>query len=367
MNDTAEAPQSMGTVADEIIAQALEQNAANATQAEPQTAPPAQGKRVPAGYEDPLDEALFSDEALRDPKVLQERAGLLRAQIKEAMKIRQAAHNARAEVERREAKFKGTKQEVLSQRATLQQQQQLMSALVSDISSGDPGKFTDAIAKLTGSTDPHEYWRKVATHLATGKPPTREVPAEVLELKREIEALKAQKQAEVEQQSEAEIDQRIYQARVQQLETAKSYTDLQYVPNIAAENPELVDARLTAIRTEHYNRTGQSLDLRAACDIVEGEIRSHFELLQRAGGASGQPNGARGAAAPVAGQAGNPERFAKPVTAPSAPSQQSTPRTLPSSLSSEPAATNRSLSDAEQKAAAIEAFERMGLFANFGM
>jgi hypothetical protein len=187
----------------------------------------------------------------------------------------------------------------------------------------------------------------------------------VLELRREIEALKAQKQAEVEQQSEAEIDRQLYQARVQQIESAKTYTDLQYLPNVATENPALVDARLTAIRTEHYQRTGQPLDLRAACDIVEGEIRSHFELLQRAGGTNGHPNGARGAAAPVAGQAGNPERFAKPVAAPSASTQ--TPRTLPSSLSSEPAAANRGLSEQEKQAAAIEAFERLGLFQNFGM
>lgn len=370
MTDTAEAPQSMGTVADEIIAEAMAQNAeragaAPADGAAPVAAPAAKPK--PAGFDDPLDEALFSEEALRDPKVLQERAALLRTQVQEALKIRRAAHNARAEAQAKEAKFKGTKQQVLAEKAALQSQQQMLTALVNDISSGDPGKFTDAIARLTGATDPHEYWRKVATHLATGKPPTKEVPAEVLELKREIEALKAAKQAEVEQQSEAEIDRKLYEARVQQIEAAKTYTDLQYLPNVATENPALVDARLTAIRTEHYQRTGQPLDLRAACDIVEGEIRSHFELLQRAGGTSGQPNGARGAAAPVAGQAGNPERIAKPVTAPSAPSQQSTPRTLPSSLSSEPAAANRSLSETERQAAAIEAFERMGLFANFGM
>jgi len=358
------------TVADEIIEQAIEQNAASVTpsvEAAPAETPAAATKAPPAGFVDPLDESLFSDEALRDPKVIQERATLLRAQVKEALKIRQAAHNARAEVERRESKFKGTKAQVLSEKAQLQQQQQLINALVADIGSGDPGKFTDAIAKLTGSTDPQEYWRKVATHLATGKPPTKEVPAEVLELRREVEALKAQKEAEVAQQTEAQIDQQIYQARVAQLEQAKSYTDLPYVSSLASEQPALVDARIVDIRQQHYQQTGQPLDLRAACDMVETEIRSHYELLQRTGGANGQPNGNRGAAAPVAGQAGNPERIAKPVTVPSAPSQQSTPRTLPSSLSSEPAATNRSLSETERQAAAIEAFERMGLFANFGM
>ncbi len=350
------------TVADEIFEQAIEQNAASvAGEAEivaTEAAPVA--KTPPAGFVDPLDESLFSDEALRDPKVVQARAQLLREQFKEAMKIRSAAHNARAEAERRESKFKGTKAEVLSAKAQLQQQQNLIASALQDLNSGDPSKFTAAIERLSGAKDGAEYWRNIATHLATGKPPKRETDPEVL-------ALKAAKLAEVEQQSEAQIDAQLRNVRIQNIETAKTYNDLPYVSGLSAENPDVVDARLCDVMQQHYQRTGQPLDLRAACDIVEGEIRSHFELLQRAGGATSPPNGNRGAAAPVAGQAGNPERFAKPVTAPSAPSQQSTPRTLPSSLSSEPAAAHRSLSDSELKAAQIEAFDKLGLFQNFGM
>jgi len=353
------------TIADEIMEQALEQNAAAVTpEVEAHEAP---GKPAPAGFVDPLDEALFSDEALKDPATLKERANLLREQQKELLKIRRAAHNARAEAEAKTAKFKGTKNAVLGEKAALHSQQQILNALIADVQSGDPARFTQAVAKLSGANDPDEYWRKVATHLATGKPPTKEVPAEVLEMKREIEAMKAEKLAEVERQTEAQIDQQLMQARVQQVEAAKTYTDLPYVSSLASEQPALIDARIVDIRQQHYNRTGQPLDLRAACDIVEKEIASHFELLQRAGGARGVTNGERGAAAPVAGQAGTPERFAKPAAAPSAPSQQSTPRTLPSSLSSEPSATHRAVSDSEKRAAAIEAFERAGWFQQFGM
>jgi len=355
------------TVADEIIEQAIEQNAAAVTPDAEAPSAPVVAKSPPAGFVDPLDESLFSDEALKDPKVVQERAQLLREQVKEALKIRQAAHNARAEAQAKEARFKKTKEEVLAEKAAQRNWNNMTSAMREDMLSGDPARFIKAIARLSGKSedDAHEFWRgELAPALATGKPIKKELPPEVLELRREIEAMKAQKEAEVAQQTEAQIDQQIYQARVAQLEQAKSYIDLPYVSSLAAEQPALVDARIVDIRQQHYQQTGQPLDLRAACDMVETEIRSHYELLQRTGGASGQPNGNRGAAAPAAGQAGNPERFAKPVTAPSAPAQQ---RTLPTSLTTEPGATNRHLSESELRQAQIEAFEKMGLFANFGM
>ena len=70
------------TIADEIMEQALEQNAAAVTpEVEAQEAP---GKPAPAGFVDPLDEALFSDEALKDPATLKERANLLRAKCQGA-------------------------------------------------------------------------------------------------------------------------------------------------------------------------------------------------------------------------------------------------------------------------------------------
>jgi plasmid stability protein len=365
MTDTAEAPQSVGTVADEIMAAAIERNATSA--AETPSAPSAAAKPPPAGFVDPLDESLFSDEALKDPATVRARAQLLREQVKEAQKIRSAAHNARAEAERREAKAKHTKQEALAEKSTARATNQYLNSIASDMESGDPARFVAGLERLKGVKDGNEYWRGIATHLATGKKPTRDVPPEVLELRAEVEALKQAKQAEIEQQTEAQIDAQLRDARIQQIETAKTYTDLPFVSQLSTEQPALVDARICDLRQQHYQRTGQPLDLRAACGMVEEEIRSHYELLQRTGKPSGQLNGERGAAAPVAGQAGTPERFAKPAMAPSTPKQQSTPQTLPSSLTAEPGATKRSLSEQEQRDAQIEAFDRLGLFANFGV
>jgi len=369
MTEAAEAPQSVGTVADEIMAQALERNAAQpANEASQSSAPtPAAGKPPPAGFVDPLDESLFSDEALKDPKAIQERAALLRAQVKEAQKIRAAAHNARAEAERREARLKPLKQQTLSERAAAQSMNQYLNSIASDMESGDPARFVAGLERLRGIKDGNEYWRSIATHLATGKKPETHTPKELLELRAEIEALKQQKQQEIEQQSEAQIEQQLIAIRTQNIETAKSYSDLPYVSQLSTENPALIDARLCDLMQQHHARTGQPLDLRAACDMVETEIQSHFELLQRAGGAKGVTNGEKGAAAPVAGQAGTPERIAKPALAQSSPKQHSTPQTLPSSLIAEPGATKRSLSEHEQRDAQIEAFDRLGLFANFGI
>jgi len=368
MTEAAPAPQALGSVADEIMGAILERNEAAGETSSIVASPAPVTRPSTPGFEDPLDEALFSDEALKDPATLQARARLLREQVKEAQKIRSAAHNARAEAERKLDKFKSTKSSVLAEKGAVQSQAALINSALADLQSGDPTRFIAAVERLGNVKDGNEYWRKVATSLATGKRIEEPAPSkELLELKAEIDQLKQAKLQELEQQTEAQVDAQLRAVRVQQLETAKTYNDLPLISGLAETEPNLVDARLCAVRQEHFEKTGHPLDLRAACDIVEGEIRSHFELLQRANGPRGVPTGERGAATPAVGQAGKPEQIANPATVQSSPKQQSTPITLPSSLSSEPAATKRGLTEAEQRQATIEALERAGLFANFGL
>jgi hypothetical protein len=153
-----------------------------------------------------------------------------------------------------------------------------------------------------------------------------------------------------------------------QLQEASSYTDLPHVSNLATERPELIDARLVEVRRQHYEQTGQPLDLRAAADIVESEIRSHFELLQRAGNRNAGLNGEREAAPPVGGLARQPERqIAKPDPTPSASAQNRSVSAIPASLAGVSSPNGRQLTPREQKAAVTAELEKMGLFAALGM
>jgi hypothetical protein len=79
-------------------------------------------------------------------------------------------------------------------------------------------------------------------------------------------------------------------------------------------------------------------------------------------------NGARGAAAPEAGQARLPERqIANPESTPSASAQNRSVPGIPASLAAAPASNTRPLSKAETKAAITAALDEMGLFGALGM
>jgi hypothetical protein len=349
----------------EILESVANERAAKETPATPAPA----ARPAPKGFIDPLSDEHFDEAKLSTPEGIKAARELLQAELKAAKDIRQKAHNARAEAERREGKFKGTKQQVLAEKAAVTAQMNLLRQELGEIQSGDPARFTSAIARLANkSDDPVGFWREVATHIATGKKPEVPQSPEVAELKARLQRMEDEKTQERTAAQEYELDQRILAARQAQLEEAKTYTDLQYVSHFANEQPALVDARLVEIRQEHHKRTGQSLDLRAAAGIVEEEIKSHFEMLQRAGNPSGAMNGARGAAAPEAGQARLPERqIANPESTPSASAQNRSVPGIPASLAAAPASNTRPLSKAEEKAAITAALDKMGLFGALGM
>jgi hypothetical protein len=327
-------------------------------------APPgAAAKPPPAGFDDPLDEARFNELMTKDPAAAR---ALLQTEVKNALSLRRAAHNARAESERKETKLRATRDAVLGDKQATTAQTQLLQREIQDLQTGDPDKFIAAVGRLANARDPHEFWTKVAVALAQGKP----VEAESAKPSKELEELRA-RQDRIEQERAAEIasreEQQILNLRVAQINEARTFADLGYVSSLANEQPVLVDARLVAIKQEHWDRTKQPLDTRSACGILENEIRSHFELLQRAGNPNGALNGERGAAAPVAGLAGKPELTAKPELAQRPPIHQAAVTAIPSALTAAPAATKRALSDAEQREAKIAELERLGLFSNFGM
>ena len=372
MTELAEVtPTSFGTVADEIMSQALEQNAARGV-----TEPAAEAKGKPArepvaGYVDPLDESMFTDEALSNPAKLQEARELLRKEMATAKDMRQKAHNARAEAERRESKFKGKKSDTLARESSLRAQEARLQADIADMQQGDPNRFIQAIGRLSNHPDPAKWWREnVATSLAKGeafKSKTAEIPKEIQD---QLDAIKAERESEKQafaQQQNAQAEAQIQQLRIEQVNVARTFDDLPQVRHLANERPAVVDARLSAIRMEHYQEHGTPIDIRGACALLEEEIRSHYELLQRAGNPNGVMNGDRGAAGFVPGQTGKSEQIAKPASAQSPPSRQQSLNTLPSSLTSEPAANKRGLTSSEKQAADIEAFERLGIFNNFGM
>lgn len=340
--------------------------------------PPAPGfaqviKPGAPGFIDPLDEANFTAEKLATPEGIQAARDLLQAQVKEALNIRRAAHNARAEAERKETKLKHTRDTVLGEKQATAAQVQFLQRELQELQAGDPDRFITALGRVANAADPHAFWNKIAIALAKGKP----VEAEAAKPSKEMEELRA-RQDRIEAERAAEITQREEQAilnlRMAQINDASTYTDLPYVHSLVNERDErgqfpqvpLIDARLVAIKRAHYEQKGNAIDTRTACGILENEIRSHFELLQRAGTPSGTVNGEKGVAAPVAGLAGKPELTAKPEAAPRLPIQTAV-TAIPSALTASPAATKRALSEAEQREAKIAELDRLGLFSNLGM
>lgn len=351
----------------------LQAEAGDRAAAKPAPAAP-EARPAPKGFVDPLDEADFSDEKLSTPEGVKAARAVIQAQVKEALRLRTTAHNARAEAERRASKFKGTKDEVLTEKAAFRAEQERYRLDVADLRSGNPEKFIPALARLSGAADPYDFWNQTAIALAKGKPVDSEqpgkIPKEVQDRLDRIEAERAAEKLAAEQAAMSQTEQQVFNLRVQQVKEATTFTDLQYVSQLAADITQVpfIDARLMAIKGEHYAQHGTALDTKAACGILEAEIRSHFELLQRAGNPSGAMNGERGAAAPVAGLARQPERqIANPEPALSSPAQNRSVSAIPASLTAAPSSANRARTAAEKKAAVEAGLSRLGVFANFGI
>lgn len=336
--------------------------------------PASAARPEPKGFIDPLDEADFTDAKLGTPEGVRAARAVIQAQVKEALRLRTAANNRVAEATRREEKLGKTKQSTLSEKQATVAQTQMLQRELQDLQSGDPEKFIQVIGRLANAKDPYDFWNKTAIALAKGKPVEADVEGPIPKAVQErLDRIEAERAAEKEQQAkhiEQSTERQLFDLRVQQVKDATTFTDLRHVSALASdiEHVPLIDARLVAIKEEHFAKHNTPLDTRAACGILEAEIQSHFELLQRAGNPNGAMNGEREAAASVAGLARQPERqIAKPEPAPSAPAQNRSASAIPASLSAVAATTTRARTKAEKDAATIAGLEALGVFQNFGM
>lgn len=335
--------------------------------------PASAARPEPKGFVDPLDDERFADAKLATPDGIRAARDLLQAELKAARDIRVKARNGHAELERKTKQFKVEKSEFLTEREAVRGEKAMIAAHVKGLRGGDVKQFIAAVGALSGAEDPHGFWMDAAVELAQGKALEKRAGVVDEELRKEVEALKADRAAEREAQAkhlEQSTERQLFDLRVQQVKDATTFTDLRHVSALASdiEHVPLIDARLVAIKEEHFAKHGKPIDTRAACGILEAEIQSHFELLQRAGNPSGAMNGEREAAASVAGQGRLPGReIAKPEPAPGAPAQNRSASAIPASLSAVAATTTRARTKAEKDQATIAGLEALGVFANFGM
>lgn len=300
----------------------------------------------PANDVDPLD---FIDEATEwTPEAIARAKATLLAERKKANDLRKKAQNAHAAAEAREAKFKKNKQGVFAKEHSVQAREAMIDAAVKDLQKGDPDAFISAVGKLSGSTDPHKFWRDVSIKLASGGKVSEPEPAAVVSP--EIQARLDQLEAHIAQQGRAETEQKINQLRHQQLQFAQTSAAHPLLNAYSVDNPEYVDQSITQFRLQEFDRTGRPISVEQACDRIEQELNKQYEILQRANGQRGS-NGEREDTGPVPDSGRETSALAKPGMAASRPQ---TATTIPSSLTSEPAVGKRPRTRQEERQA-IEA------------
>lgn len=356
--------ESTGSITDIILA--AEQ--AQAEQASPASAAATAPAKETPGFDDPLDESLFADEHLKTPEQVRAKAAVVRAQVKEALEIRRKAHNARAEAERREAKFKQTKAETLREKSSVGATAQFLQGELVEIQSGDPDRFIAAIARLSKHSDPPTFWREVAVKLAQGPKPAG-APAKLdPEQQARLDRLEAESKERAARDKQAADDAFIAEreAELFAAPTEEAHPLLQRLRGI---DQSAFETGLRNAKMRGFRQTGKVIDNKSACDMVEAELKKFSELRQQADGPDGNATREKDAAALVAGQDGTPGRSTVAKTEPAQsppPHKSSTVTTVPSSLTGEPSRTKRALSPAEQRQAVTEQLDALGFFSNFG-
>lgn len=353
-----------GSIVDILEGAALEQQAET-----PSGTEQAKPKETP-GLDDPLDEALFSDEHLSTPEQIRAKAALVREQVSEALKIRRAAHNARAEAERREAKFRGTKQATLQEKSAVAATAQFLQGELAEIQSGDPDRFIAAVARLSKHSDPPAFWREVAIKLAQGPAPKAAAAKLDPEQQARLDRLEQNERERVAAARRSEEDSFIAEKEGELFTEAKASEAHPLLQRLESANRQNFEIGLRNAKLRGYQETGKPIDNKTACDMVEKELRFFSELSQRTDGTNGDTTREKETAALVAGQGGKPGRLAVAKTEPaqSSPTQKSsTVTTVPASLTAEPAASKRGLTESEKRQARLEQLDQIGFFANFGL
>jgi hypothetical protein len=294
---------------------------------------------------DPLAEELFGEDVLVTPEQAREAAKLLRDERKKLADLRRKAQNAHAELERREKKFERTKQETLSDKARVAAYERALSTNFQDLESGDPERFLTAVQRMSKSADPASYWKKVSMKLASGGTFT-EAEKEQAKADPETQARIAQLEQHIASEREAKESAYIEHLKTQHLHFAQQSDAHPYVKLYATEQPENIRNVIAQIMIEEHQRTGKSIDVKAACGKVEASLRAQYELSQRVGGNTDHVKETAGLA-PGAGRdpSGRPP---KPESATRAPT------TVPASLAATQGQALRALSPREQRAQQVQ-------------
>lgn len=333
----------------------------------PAAAPAKPAPRAVPGLVDPLDEAEFADDKLTTPEAIRAAAAKIQTERKLAIDLRKKADNRAAEAVRKEAKFAKTKGGVLQEKSATTAQANFLAGELAELQSGDPSRFIAAVARLSKHPDPPAFWRDVAVSLAKGEGPKKE-PEIPKEVKERLDKIEAERVAEREAAEQRQFETQMWELRRAQVQFAQTSEEHVRLSQIARDNPRGVDEELIKIRTAHHKQTGQALDIKSACDILEQGLQDQFELLQRTGNRSAALNGEKGAATPAVDLTRQSEQqTAKPEPALSSPLKTQSVTAIPASLAGAPSATTRGLSDAEVRQAQIVELEKLGIYRKLGM
>jgi hypothetical protein len=291
-----------------------------------------------------VDPLLFTDAALSTPEGIKAARAAIDSELKKAKDLRQKSHNAHAAAEAREAKFKKTKEQVLSDKHALATQFGILQSEIKAIQSGDPDAFINAIGRLSGHSDPHKFWRDASLRLASGgKLQEPEKPTVDPVVQQRLDAVERHIAEEGLARTNAEIAAR----RAEQVHFAQNSAEHPLVRNYATANPQQLDEAITYIRTQEFQRTGRPIDAGTACGMLERELNVQYELLQRAAPQTGEKVAT--GSVPVVGRETN--ALAKPGMTASSSQAQPQVTAIPASLSAQPGAARRPTTEREKREA----------------
>lgn len=291
---------------------------------------------------DPLADDLFAD--LTTPEGIKAARDRILSEKKKAVDLRRKAHSAHAAAEAREAKFKRTKGQTLQEKQALQSQLGMLNSEIQALRSGDVNSFIQAVGRLSGAADPHKFWRDASFALASGGKVQEQ---EVAPVPPEIQARLDQLENHVREQGRAVTEQKIAELRHQQLQFAQTSEAHPLLSAYSTDNPSLVDQALTALRVQERERTGRPISAQEACDLLERELSSQYELLQRANSQRGLTGKKEATGSePDVGRETN--ALAKPGMSAGRTQTPQSVTTIPASLTAQPAAAKRPMTKREQ-------------------
>ncbi len=316
---------------------------------EPEHLAAANGRKPPKEPLDPLD---FDAEALKTPAELKAVSERIIKARKQALELIRSSHNAYAQAERLKRQQEARDRDLSGRETRVAAWERVVSTAVDDLESGDSERFLTAVGKLSKSGDPAGFWRNAALSLAKGeklKPAQAAAVAADPELKQRLDALENQLKGK----EDAEFTAQLESLKTRNLQAARENAETPLVVAYASDPRAAGDIRerLAQIMFDGAKEKGRPLTIAEACASLESELSVHFELSQRA---DGKTNGEKGTAgsAPEAGRATSKEP----------PKPETTPATIPASLSSAPMSANRPMTEQEEREWQIRQAEAIGFF-----